>query len=56
MKRLQILIIVMAGLLATATAAKADQIRALLTGYEETPAAVSTVAGGPVHRHDRPGR
>ena len=46
MKRLQILIIVMVGLLATATAAKADQIRALLTGYEETPAAVSTTGRG----------
>jgi hypothetical protein len=45
-KRLRILIIAMTGLLATATAAKADQIRALLTGYEETPAAVSTVARG----------
>ncbi len=44
MKRLQILIMV--GLLATATVAKADQIRALLTGYEETPAAVSTAARG----------
>ena len=46
MKRLQILIIVMVGLLATATVAKADQIRALLTGYEETPAAVSTTGRG----------
>ena len=46
MNRLRIFIMVMAGLLATATAAKADQIRALLTGYEETPAAVSTVARG----------
>jgi hypothetical protein len=46
MKRLQILIIVMVGLLVTATGAKADQIRALLTGYEETPAAVSTTARG----------
>ena len=46
MKRLRVLIPVMAGLLVTATAAKADQIRALLTGYEETPAAVSTVARG----------
>ena len=46
MKRLRILIITMAGLLATATVAKADQIRALLTGYEETPAAVSTTARG----------
>jgi hypothetical protein len=36
----------MAGLLVTATAAKADQIRALLTGYEETPAAVSTTGRG----------
>jgi hypothetical protein len=46
MKRLQILIIVMVGLLVTATGAKADQIRALLTGYEETPAAVSTTGRG----------
>jgi hypothetical protein len=46
MKRLQILIMVMAGLLATATVAKADQLRALLTGYEETPAAVSTTGRG----------
>ena len=46
MKRLRILIIVMVGLLATATVAKADQIRALLTGYEETPAAVSTTGRG----------
>src|SRR6266404_6053881 len=46
MKRLGIFIVVMVGLLATATVAKADQIRALLTGYEETPAAVSTVARG----------
>ncbi len=46
MKRLRILIIAMAGLLATATAAKADQLRALLTGYEETPSAVSTTGRG----------
>ena len=42
MKQLTIFIMAMAGLLATATVAKADQISALLTGYEETPAAVST--------------
>jgi hypothetical protein len=35
----------MAGLLATATAAKADQIGAVLTGYEESPS-VSTTASG----------
>ncbi len=46
MKRLGIFIVVVAGLLATATVAKADQIRALLTGYEETPAAVSTTGRG----------
>src|SRR5262245_58856747 len=46
MKRLSIFIIVMAGLLAIATVAKADQLRALLTGYEETPSAVSTAARG----------
>jgi CHRD domain len=46
MKRLRIFIIAMAGLLATATVAKAEQIRALLTGYEETPSAVSTTGRG----------
>ena len=46
MKRLSIFIAVMAGLLATASMAKADQLRALLTGYEETPAAVSTTGRG----------
>jgi hypothetical protein len=45
MKRLRILVMVMAGLLVTATAAKADQIGAVLTGYEESPS-VSTTAGG----------
>ena len=46
MKILRILIMLVVGVLATATAAKADQLRALLTGYEETPAAVSTTGGG----------
>src|SRR5215831_16278062 len=46
MKQLQILVMVTAGLLATATVAKAEQISALLTGYEETPAAVSTTGRG----------
>ena len=46
MKGLRVFVPVMAGLLVTATAAKADQIRALLTGYEETPAAVSTTGRG----------
>jgi CHRD domain len=46
MKRLAIAILAMAGLLATATIAKADQLRALLTGYEETPSAVSTTGRG----------
>ena len=46
MKQLQILVMVMAGLLTTATVAKAEQISALLTGYEETPAAVSTTGRG----------
>ena len=46
MKRLRSFSIVVAGLLATATVAKADQIRAVLTGYEETPAAVSTSGRG----------
>src|SRR5215510_62697 len=45
MKRLSIFIIAMAGLLITATSAKAEQIGALLTGYEESPA-VSTTATG----------
>ena len=45
MKRLRIFIIVIFGLLATATAAKADQISALLTGYEESPS-VSTTGRG----------
>jgi hypothetical protein len=44
--RLRVLIAVMGGLLATATVATADQIGALLTGYEETPAAVSTTGTG----------
>src|SRR4029453_8187417 len=46
MKRLAIAIIAMTGLLATATAAKSEQIRAVLTGYEETPSAVSTTGRG----------
>src|SRR5262249_46688142 len=46
MKQLQIPVMVMAGLFATATVAKAEQISALLTGYEETPAAVSTTGRG----------
>ena len=45
MKRLQILVMVMAGLLATTTAAKADQIGALLTGYEESPSVSTTSTG-----------
>jgi CHRD domain len=46
MKRLSIFMMVMAGLLITANMAKAEQISALLTGYEETPAAVSTTGRG----------
>jgi hypothetical protein len=46
MQRLGILMMVIGGFLAIATLAKADQIGALLTGYEETPAAVSTTASG----------
>ena len=45
MKQLQILVMAMAGLLATATVAKAEQIGALLTGYEESPS-VSTSGRG----------
>jgi len=43
--RVKALIAVMGGLLATATLATADQIGALLTGYEESPA-VSTTGRG----------
>ena len=39
-------LLALGGLLATASVAKAEQIGALLTGYEETPAAVSTTASG----------
>src|SRR5262245_44142393 len=46
MKRLSIFVMVMAGLLITANMAKAEQISALLTGYEDTPAAVSTTGRG----------
>src|SRR6266550_1641142 len=45
MKRLRTFTMVAAGLLTTATAAKADQIGAPLTGYEESPS-VSTTASG----------
>jgi CHRD domain-containing protein len=45
MKRLSIFFLVMAGLLVTATVAGAEQISALLTGYEESPA-VSTTGRG----------
>jgi CHRD domain len=44
--RLRVFVAVMGSLLAAATAVKADQIGALLTGYEETPAAVSTTGRG----------
>jgi CHRD domain len=44
--RCKVFIAVMGGLLVTATMATADQIGALLTGYEETPAAVSTTGRG----------
>jgi len=43
--RLRVFIVVMGGLLATATVATADQIGALLTGYEESPS-VSTTGRG----------
>lgn len=45
MKQLSIFIFVMAGALITANMAKAEQISALLTGYEESPA-VSTTGRG----------
>jgi CHRD domain len=43
--RLRVLMAVMGGLLATATMAKADQIGALLTGYEESPSVSTTGTG-----------
>src|SRR5215472_18663001 len=43
--RCRVLLVVTAGLLATAPMAKAQQIGALLTGYEEAPS-VSTTASG----------
>jgi CHRD domain len=45
MERLRIFVMVMAGLLATATAARSESLQATLTGYEESPS-VSTVANG----------
>jgi hypothetical protein len=45
MKRLRILIMVMAGFLAVATVARGESLQATLTGYEESPS-VSTVASG----------
>jgi len=45
MERLRIFIMVMAGLLATATLARGESLQATLTGYEESPS-VSTVASG----------
>lgn len=45
MKRLRIFIMVMAGLLATATLARGESFQATLTGYEEVPV-VSTIANG----------
>jgi hypothetical protein len=44
--RCRVLIAVMGILLAVATVAKAEQLGALLTGYEETPSAVSTTGRG----------
>ena len=44
--RCRVLLAVMGILLAIATVATAEQIGALLTGYEETPAAVSTTGRG----------
>jgi hypothetical protein len=43
--RFRVLIAVIGGLLAIATVAKADQLGALLTGYEESPS-VSTTGSG----------
>ena len=44
--RLRVLIAVMGGVLATATVARGETLQVTLTGYEETPAAVSTTASG----------
>ena len=54
MKRLGILTAVMAGLLATAAATNAEEIKADLTGNEEVPV-VSTVARGEFHGRINPG-
>jgi CHRD domain len=43
--RLRVLMAVMGSLLATATMAKAEQIGALLTGYEESPSVSTTGTG-----------
>ena len=45
MKSLRMLIVVVAGLFATATLARGETLNATLTGYEESPS-VSTVANG----------
>jgi CHRD domain len=45
MKLLQIFMVVMAGFLITANMAKAEQIGALLTGYEESPSVSTTGTG-----------
>jgi hypothetical protein len=45
MKRLSIFIMVVTGLLTTATVARSETFRATLTGYEESPS-VSTLASG----------
>jgi CHRD domain len=45
MKSLRMLIVVAAGLLATATLARGETLQATLTGYEESPS-VSTIANG----------
>jgi hypothetical protein len=44
--RYKVLLSLVASLLTLATVAKAEKIAALLTGYEETPASVSTTAQG----------
>jgi hypothetical protein len=48
MKRLSIFVMIIAGLLATATVANAERIEAELTGFEEVPV-VSTFASGEFH-------
>ena len=53
--RFKVLTAVVSGMLAAAAVAEADQIRALLTGYEESPSVSTTAAGQFVATIDRDG-